>query len=98
MDCTACPTPSALVNYTAYKLNDKSYIVWRIDVLDDPRGYRTGFPGAVFRTTFGWIYHITPWCVSRPEVRFDWTSGQRHMTTARSVSSSPFSWDIIIRF
>jgi hypothetical protein len=27
-----------VVNYTAYALSDKSYIVWRNDVLDDPRG------------------------------------------------------------
>jgi hypothetical protein len=86
------------VNYTAYKLNDKSYIVWRNDVLDDPRGYRTGFPGAVFETTFGWIYHITPWCVSRPEVRFDWTSGEKAYDNGTKREQFTFNWDIIIRF
>ena len=35
------------VNYTAYKTSDKSYLVLRNDCLDDPRGYRTGFPGRI---------------------------------------------------
>jgi hypothetical protein len=86
------------VNYTAYALSDKSYIVWRNDVLDDPRGYRTGFPGAYFETTFGWVYHITPWCVTRPEVRFDWTSGQRAYDNGTRRDQFTFNWDIIIRF
>jgi hypothetical protein len=73
-------------------------VCWRNDVLDDPRGYRTGFPGAVFETTLGFIYHITPWCVTRPEVRFDWTSGQKAYDNGTRREQFTFNWDFIIRF
>jgi Putative beta-barrel porin-2, OmpL-like. bbp2 len=86
------------VNYTAYALSKKSYVVWRNDVLDDPRGYRTGFPGAFFETTLGWAYHITPWALTRPEIRFDWTSGQKAYDNGTKREQFTFSWDIIIRF
>jgi Putative beta-barrel porin-2, OmpL-like. bbp2 len=86
-----------LVNYTAYKLSDKSYAVLRNDVLNDPRGYRTGFPGTYAEATLGWIYHITPWAVSRPEVRFDYgTTKAFNNGLARDQFS--FNWDIIFRF
>lgn len=65
--------------------------------LTDPRGCRTGFPGADFETTLGWIYHITPWCISRPEVRFDWTSGEKAYDNGTRREQFTFNWDIIFR-
>jgi hypothetical protein len=86
-----------LVNYTPYKLSDKSYIVMRNDVLYDPRGYRLPAPGTVAEVTLGYVYHITPWCVTRPEVRFDYgTAKVYNNNTARDQFT--FNWDIIIRF
>jgi Putative beta-barrel porin-2, OmpL-like. bbp2 len=87
-----------IVNYTAYKTSDKSYIVLRSDCLDDPRGYRTGFPGAFFEHTLGFIYHLTPWCLTRPEVRFDYTTGQKAYDNGTRREQFTFNWDIIIRF
>jgi len=86
------------VNYTAYKTSDKSYLVWRNDVLYDPRGYRTGFEGAFFETTLGFIYHITPWCVSRPEIRFDYSTGEKAYDNGTKRDQFTFNWDIIFRF
>jgi hypothetical protein len=87
-----------IVNYTAFKTSDKSYIVLRNDCLNDPRGYRTGFPGAFFEQTLGFIYHLTPWCVTRPEVRFDYTSGQKGYDNGTRREQFTFNWDIIVRF
>jgi len=87
-----------IVNYTAYKTSDKSYLVLRSDCLDDPRGYRTGFPGAYFEHTLGFIYHITPWCMTRPAVRFDYTSGQKAYDNGTRREQFTFNWDFIIRF
>jgi hypothetical protein len=86
-----------LVNYTPYKLSDKSYVVLRNDVLNDPRGFRTGFPGTYAEATLGWIYHITPWCISRPEVRFDYGTTKAYDNGTKRDQFT-FNWDIIIRF
>ncbi len=86
------------VNYTGYQTSDKSYLVFRSDVLNDPRGFRTGFPGTYFEHTLGFIYHITPWCISRPEVRFDYTSGQKAYDNGTKREQFTFNWDIIVRF
>ncbi len=87
-----------LVNYTAYKLSDKSYAVLRNDVLNDPRGFRTGFRGTYAEVTLGWIYHITPWMTSRPEIRFDYSTGQKAYNNGTARDQFTFNWDIIIRF
>ncbi len=42
--------------------------------------------------------HITPWCVSRPEVRFDWTSGEKADDIGTKREQFTFNWDIIIRY
>ena len=87
-----------IVNFTAFKTSDKSYLVFRSDCLDDPRGYRTGFPGAFFENTLGFIYQLTPWCMTRPEIRFDYTSGQKAYDNGTRREQFTFNWDIIIRF
>jgi hypothetical protein len=86
-----------LVNYTPYKLSDKSYVVLRNDVLYDPRGFRTGIPGTYAEVTLGWITHLTPWCVSRPEVRFDYSTVKGYDNGTKRDQFT-FNWDIIVRF
>jgi hypothetical protein len=86
-----------LVNYTPYKLSDKSYVVLRNDVLYDPRGFRTGVPGTVAEVTLGFIYHITPWAVTRPEVRFDYGTAKVYDNNTKRDQFT-FNWDIIVRF
>jgi Putative beta-barrel porin-2, OmpL-like. bbp2 len=86
-----------LVNYTPYKLSDKSYVVLRNDVLYDPRGFRTGVPGTVAEVTLGFIYHITPWAVTRPEIRFDYGTAKVYDNSTKRDQFT-FNWDIIVRF
>ncbi len=87
-----------IVNYTAYKTSEKSFFVARSDILDDPRGFRTGYAGAYFEHTLGMTFHLTPWCMTRPEIRFDYTSGQKAFDNGTRREQFTFSWDIIIRF
>jgi Putative beta-barrel porin-2, OmpL-like. bbp2 len=86
-----------LVNYAPYKLSDKSYVVLRNDVLYDPRGFRTGVPGTVAEVTLGYVYHITPWCVTRPEVRFDYGTAKVYDNSTKRDQFT-FNWDVIVRF
>jgi Putative beta-barrel porin-2, OmpL-like. bbp2 len=87
-----------IVNYTSYRLNDKNMIVLRSDCLADFQGERTGIPGSYFENTLGLIHHLTPWAIVRPEVRFDYTSGQRGYDNGTKRDMFTFSCDLIIRF
>jgi hypothetical protein len=87
-----------IVNYTSYVLDDKSLLVFRSDVLADFRGWRTGYPGADFENTLGYVRHITPWAILRPEVRFDYTSGQKAYDNGTRREQFTFNMDLILRF
>lgn len=93
-------TAMGLVNYTVYKVSDKDYITLRpIDLLDDPRGWRTGFPTWYTTFTVGWCHRISDLLCVRPEVRVDTSHG--HVLpydngTKRSMTG--FYCDIIQRF
>jgi hypothetical protein len=91
-------TAYGIVNYTSYVLDDKSLLVFRSDVLADFRGWRTGYPGADFEHTLGYIRHITPWAIIRPEVRFDYTSGQKSYDNGTRREQFTFNMDLIVRF
>ena len=87
-----------VVNYTSYILDDKSLIVFRSDCLADFQGWRTGYPGADFEHTLGYVRHLTPWAILRPEVRFDYTSGQKSYDNGTRRDQFTFSCDLIFRF
>jgi len=70
-------TSYGIVNYTSYVLSDKALLVFRSDCLADFRGQRTGIPGAYFEHTLGYVNHLTSWAILRPEIRFDYTGGQK---------------------
>ena len=87
-----------IVNYTSYILDDKSLLVLRSDCLADFQGQRTGIPGAYFEHTLGYVRHLTSWAILRPEVRFDYTSGQKGYDNGTKRDQFTFSTDLIIRF
>jgi hypothetical protein len=60
------------VNYTAYKLDKKTYLCVRpIDYLVDPRGWRTGFKTSYASWTVGLIHHFNDLLTIRPEIRYE---------------------------
>ena len=87
-----------IVNYTSYVIDDKSVLVFRSDCLADFQGQRTGIPGAYFEHTLGYIRHLSSWAILRPEVRFDYTSGQRGYDNGTRRDQFTFSTDLIVRF
>jgi hypothetical protein len=87
-----------IVNYTSYVLSDKSILVFRSDCLDDFRGERTGIPGAYFENTLGYVRHLNSWAIIRPEIRFDYTGGQKGYDNGTRREQFTFSSDLIIRF
>ena len=87
-----------VVNYTSYKLNDKAIIVGRSDLLADFQGQRTGFATTYFEHTLGYVRHITPWLILRPEVRFDYSSGAKAYDNGTKREMFTFNADLILRF
>jgi hypothetical protein len=71
-----------IVNYTPY---------------NDPRGYRLWVPGAVAEVTLGWVYHLTPRALTRPEIRFDYGTAKVYDNQTKREQFT-FNWDIILRF
>jgi hypothetical protein len=87
-----------IVNYTSYVLDEKSILVFRSDCLADFQGQRTGIPGAYFEHTLGYTRHLTSWAILRPEVRFDYTSGQKGYDNGTKRDQFTFNMDLILRF
>ena len=87
-----------IVNYTPYKLDDKSYIVLRNDCLADFQGFRTGYATTYFEHTIGYVRHITPWMLVRPEIRLDYTDGAKAFDNGTKRDQFTVSCDVIIRF
>ena len=87
-----------VVNYTSYKLGEKAILVGRSDILSDFQGQRTGFATTYFEHTLGYVRHITPWMIFRPEVRFDYSSGAKAYDNGTRREMFTTSADIIIRF
>ncbi len=87
-----------IVNYTSYVLDAKSLLVLRSDCLADFQGQRTGIAGTYFEHTLGYVRHLSSWAILRPEIRLDYTSGQRGYDNGTKREQFTFSTDLIIRF
>jgi hypothetical protein len=61
-----------IVSYWNTKITDRDYITVRpVDILMDPRGWRSGFPGYYASWTVGWIHHFSDLLTIRPEIRYE---------------------------
>jgi hypothetical protein len=67
-------------------------------LLDNASGFRSGFDCTFAETTLGFIYHITRWCISRPEVWLDDSTGQKVYDNGTKRDQFTFNWTITIRF
>ncbi len=89
---------TGIVNYTAYALSPKAYVVLRNDLLYDPQGFRTGFRDLYSEVTLGLGYHITPWMLFRPEIRYERAYNNASYDNGTKKEQYTTSADIIIRF
>jgi Putative beta-barrel porin-2, OmpL-like. bbp2 len=62
-------TAVGMVDYLEYKYSPKGFLSLRLDYLNDPRGWRSGFPTSYGSLTLGTTYHVAPWFEVRPEIR-----------------------------
>jgi hypothetical protein len=58
-----------MVDYLEKKISPQMFASFRLDYLNDPRGWRSGFPTAYGSITAGVTDHVTPIIEIRPEVR-----------------------------
>ena len=72
-------------------------IVFRSDCLADFQGQRTGIPAPTSSTRSATSVTYA-WAILRPEVRFDYTSGQKGYDNGTKRDQFTFSTDLIIRF
>ncbi len=62
---------TGLVNYLQYQTSDKSYLSFRTDYLNDPRGERTGYATSYGSLTLAYVHYLTPTVLVRPELRYE---------------------------
>ncbi len=86
------------VNYTAYALSDKAYAVLRNSILYDPQGFRTGYNNFYDEVTLGLAYHITPYLLFRPEIRYERGFNNPAYDNGTKKDQYTTSADLIFRF
>jgi hypothetical protein len=60
------------VNYTLFKMTDKDYLCFRpVDILADPRGWRSGYATTYYSATIGWCHRFSELLCVRPELRME---------------------------
>jgi hypothetical protein len=60
---------TGMVDYLAKKIGPQIFATFRLDYLNDPRGWRSGFPTSYGSITAGVTDHVTPGIEIRPEIR-----------------------------
>lgn len=60
-----------VVDYLEKKIGPQTFASFRLDYLNDSRGWRSGFPTSYGSITTGVTYHAFPTVELRPEVRFE---------------------------
>jgi len=86
------------VNYTEFKLTDKSFLSARLDYLNDVKGERTGFATQYMSYTLGITYAFTSLFSIRPEVRYEKAYHARPYDNGVRKYQSTFGVDAILRF
>ena len=86
------------VNYVEYKIQDKSFMSFRTDYLDDPRGQLSGFSTSYMSWTLGLTHFFTDLVSVRPEVRYETAFNATPYDNGTKKSQTLFVIDAIVRF
>lgn len=90
-----------LVNYSLFKVTNHDYLCLRpIDMLNDPQGWRTGYPTTYWSGTIGWCHRFSDTLCIRPEFRME-RSLNGNITpydNGTKRSQVTFAMDLIQRF
>ena len=87
-----------LGGWALYRLTDNLTGVYRAEWFDDRHGSRTGFDDTFYEMTLGLIYKPRTWFWIRPEVRFDWATGQAPFDDNRKHEQLTLGFDSIFLF
>ncbi len=87
-----------IINYTMFKLNDKSFLTARNEIWRDEEGERSGFPGTYTSDTIGITYNITELLQIRPEIGYyrNWDNEAFDLGTKKGMVLAGV--DMTIRF
>lgn len=86
------------VNYIEYKIQEKNFITFRTDYLDDPRGQLTGFETSYMSWTLGLTHVLTSLISIRPEVRYETAFDATPYDNGTRKNQALFIVDAIVRF
>ena len=86
------------VNYIEYKIHEKSFMSFRTDYLDDPRGQLSGFTSQYMSWTLGVTHFLTDFIEVRPEVRYETAFNATPYDNGTKKSQTLFIIDAIVRF
>ncbi len=87
-----------LGGWVLYTFTEKVTGVYRAEVFRDNNGVRTGFADTFYEMTLGAIYKPKTWFWLRPEVRFDWATGEPPYDAGHSRSQFTLGFDAIFLF
>ena len=86
------------VNYIEYKVQEKSFMTFRTDYLDDPRGQFSGFSTSYLSWTLGLTHFFTELVEVRPEVRYETAFNATPYDNGTKKSQALFILDAIVHF
>jgi hypothetical protein len=86
------------VNYIEYKIQEKSFMTFRTDYLDDPRGQLSGYETSYMSWTVGITHFLTNFLSIRPEVRYETAFDATPYDNGTKKNQSTFIMDAIVRF
>jgi hypothetical protein len=87
------------VNYTEWKFSKRDFLSIRpLDILDDQKGERTGFPTTYASWTVGVTHHFNELISTRPEVRYEYAWSARPWDNGTRRGQLMFAIDAILRF
>lgn len=86
------------VNYIEYKIQEKNFMSFRTDYLDDPQGQLSGFATSYMSWTLGLTHLLTSLVSVRPEVRYETAFHATPYDNGTKKTQTLFIIDAIVRF
>ena len=87
-----------VVNYIEYKIQDKSFMSFRTDYLNDHKAQFSGFATSYMSWTLGLTHFFTDLVEVRPEVRYETAFDATPYDNGTKKSQTLFVIDAIVRF
>jgi len=86
------------VNYIEYKIQEKNFMSFRTDYLDDPQGQLSGFATAYMSWTLGLTHVVSSLVSVRPELRYETAFDATPYNNGTKKTQALFIIDAIVRF